>query len=749
MLRLQPTLVKVSREEIEETKVRLAEKQRTYAHRIPLACQQLAPSMIRIQPGPGRSRNGALVHADPARHIARSATTSDGPDCEPGTEASRAHSPIDSRGATTQDTKREITNASVQNPSQPRSSEHVHAHDNPARKECSSHQVGNRYPALLELDGSTEHTTASDGAPRRRRQIPRSAGSTSGSQSSVVILDPVAPPFVPRIRFGSADDGTRRQHPVRGYVNAVPSQNVRPQAAYTQNAPRQRRASGSRNNWPGNGRRRVENSSGHQQNHVPRIESTTVLDRYPVLIPLSGDAHSRLLPPQPSFTSTPDFARVAGLRAQAIPARPHRIPPRLSRPRPQAESTLGLGSTTHHQAQQHHSVTLTYNTVSEAAEGNPHRDAQSTRSSISYSTPNLSVPAFIASRIHARGSSLTWSRTPPQAQESNQASNPVSAASAISASSSRPSSALANVHIPTSPLHDLELRMQRLSGSAPPSKPRSSSPDQHGHQRSPLLTGSLFYSVTDADDCDTSPILYRPSTTRQASPDDGLIPATAAISPFRIPLATLGDDIAEDLSLPADPQLATLGDGTAEDLSLPANSAPSTPPRLTSPALPSRPVPNPATPPQLEPEPAPSKFPRTEPRLRSVPRVPVYDNAIPASLQPQTPADLPRHRDWRHPLVSPGVASATAVRSWTRTRTGTGSRTADRNTYPSIRRGRGIASEQENEFDVLALGLVAEREVWRGRMGVGFGTGSAGEGGAGGLVVTPPREGRWERFLRG
>ncbi|KAK8195846.1 hypothetical protein M8818_006997 [Zalaria obscura] len=304
MLRLQPTLVKVSREEIEETKVRLAEKQRTYAHRIPLACQQLAPSMIRIQPGPGRSRNGALVHADPARHIARSATTSDGPDCEPGTEASRAHSPIDSRGATTQDTKREITNASVQNPSQPRSSEHVHAHDNPARKECSSHQVGNRYPALLELDGSTEHTTASDGAPRRRRQIPRSAGSTSGSQSSVVILDPVAPPFVPRIRFGSADDGTRRQHPVRGYVNAVPSQNVRPQAAYTQNAPRQRRASGSRNNWPGNGRRRVENSSGHQQNHVPRIESTTVLDRYPVLIPLSGDAHSRLLPPQPSFTTT-------------------------------------------------------------------------------------------------------------------------------------------------------------------------------------------------------------------------------------------------------------------------------------------------------------------------------------------------------------------------------------------------------------------------------------------------------------
>lgn len=163
------------------------------------------------------------------------------------------------------------------------------------------------------------------------------------------------------------------------------------------------------------------------------------------------------------------------------------------------------------------------------------------------------------------------------------------------------------------------------------------------------------------------------------------------------------------------------------------------------------------------------------PRPQVNPRVKVYDDGQPANMQPQTPADL--HHGFRTPTVSANPVACQIARPLARVQPEEQSpliptRNAYRNTYPSFqqtnpesstsnshpssphslnldlgaaaaisaveRRRTARAFSNENVIDPSVNGMEAEREALLRRRG---------DGSTNTLDDTPPRQGRYERFI--
>jgi hypothetical protein len=133
--------------------------------------------------------------------------------------------------------------------------------------------------------------------------------------------------------------------------------------------------------------------------------------------------------------------------------------------------------------------------------------------------------------------------------------------------------------------------------------------------------------------------------------------------------------------------------------------------------------------------------------------MPVYNDATPARLQPQTPADIARSsRRSRNRSDSSAHREAFCVgQVLVAPRPAVPERRAYRNTYPTNAPGSNVvplagtparrertsgSNEMENETEGQLAGLESERAVWMRRR----------QGGS--LDVTPPGHGRFERFLQ-
>ncbi|KAM0708436.1 hypothetical protein Q7P35_005088 [Cladosporium inversicolor] len=137
----------------------------------------------------------------------------------------------------------------------------------------------------------------------------------------------------------------------------------------------------------------------------------------------------------------------------------------------------------------------------------------------------------------------------------------------------------------------------------------------------------------------------------------------------------------------------------------------------------------------------------------ATPKLPVYNDANPARLQPQTPADIARSsRRTRNRSDSSAHREAFCVgQVLVAPRPAIPERRAYRNTYPTNAPGSSVAPlagaagrlernilgsiETENETEGQLAGLERDRAAWRQRR----------QGGS--LDVTPPGHGRFERFL--
>ena len=156
------------------------------------------------------------------------------------------------------------------------------------------------------------------------------------------------------------------------------------------------------------------------------------------------------------------------------------------------------------------------------------------------------------------------------------------------------------------------------------------------------------------------------------------------------------------------------------------------------------------------------------PHTAATPKLPIYNDATPAHLQPQTPADIPTQARRRQDLAIPYPPPESSVfvgRVAIATPPIIPERRFYRNTYPTAVAGSGSAhrpglertrsgrrhqrsasaEEAENDIEGQLVGLEADRRVWLGRRG------DMEEGNEmvtmGGLETTPPGEGRFERFL--
>jgi hypothetical protein len=139
--------------------------------------------------------------------------------------------------------------------------------------------------------------------------------------------------------------------------------------------------------------------------------------------------------------------------------------------------------------------------------------------------------------------------------------------------------------------------------------------------------------------------------------------------------------------------------------------------------------------------------------ISATPKMPIYNDATPARLQPQTPADIARSsRRTRNRSDSSAYREAFCVgQVLVAPRPAIPERRAYRNTYPTNAPGSNVnhlggaptigernfpgSNETLNEPEGQLAGLERDRAVWMRRR----------QGGS--LDVTPPGHGRFERFL--
>jgi len=318
-------------------------------------------------------------------------------------------------------------------------------------------------------------------------------------------------------------------------------------------------------------------------------------------------------------------------------------------------------------------------------------------------------------------------------------------------------------------LHRAPAQIVRLPSKNPGSS--SSSPEETPASRIPSIVSAAsgISRLSISDDAAAEFLRFRPS------PLDGLTAELSRLSAALGPAAVTGegrisllngnpfdvssaayhdDDIDLELS-ELDPDVLRRDIAPPKLLALPSHfTLP-----CSRPVVPDTPMPHrsgtshvPASPskPTIE-----TKTPTRQPpatTTTATPKVPIYNDATPAHLQPQTPADL--HRSSRH---ARNRSDSSAHREafcvgqvLVAPRPPIPERRAYRNTYPANTTGgnsvhartdgsalsqRDGRDEPENGAQGLLSGLESDRAVWvRRRQG-------------GSMDVTPPGQGRFERFL--
>ncbi|KAK5175865.1 uncharacterized protein LTR77_001005 [Saxophila tyrrhenica] len=359
----------------------------------------------------------------------------------------------------------------------------------------------------------------------------------------------------------------------------------------------------------------------------------------------------------------------------------------------------------------------------------------------SQSTPHFSQQSIHPGRIYSRGSSLSWSRSASREGRVDQVpSTAGAAASSFSGErkTSRQSSkegldaAAEFLRMRNSPLDDLTERLSRLSSSRPRSVGRSWVEAPRGRPRVSLLTGDPFRPEP----------IPRPATT---DPRVSQRPEPNAVSPSnRTEAPSETNTMVEDL--------------VALSLALPPSSSlPSTPAVPSSPPCPSatqrsiHPTSSPdpgrqgySSPPScIKRKPVPSG-PKT-------PKVTVYDDSKPPNTQPQTPADVGRSTRRVKARSETAVQQSPIVVRHVKISTPPviPERYPHRYTYPPgaaqgyagpAGNAAGPSAHRsnehvENDLEGHLPGLEQDRRTWMSRQeGVN-------------LDVTPPREGRFERYL--
>ncbi|KAK0933121.1 hypothetical protein LTR29_015297 [Friedmanniomyces endolithicus] len=554
-------------------------------------------------------------------------------------------------------------------------------------------------------------------------------------------LDPGAAVFVPRTRFGTT---TGSDFSMSGGLGprwssldtAHSTSDLRIRSSSEQNAEqpvRHRIIPGAQQGGSQQPRHQRRSRASDQNDPAPNLE------RYSLLRPSSRPMTGRHL----SGSHRPVL--MPGRRAsRIIVSAPHRTP--------------SAALTGHTELSMSSGITTSVASL----DGHNNRYAQvpspiSAGSSRSQATlqPQTSEP-----RVGTRSSSLAWTHT--TISPARRIPSMVSAASGISSALSSRHSSTEGLHaaaeflrMRSSPLEDLTESLSRLAASRPRSVAHSWERSPGQRQRVSLLNGGLFRA-------DASPTLLDGQNTAVIMPAASLEPQQTTAIPVQV--SDMGCFLPQAVASPA-----------LTPARISSSPLPSTPPvrRIISEASTPRSPLKDISPSKVcrTPRSAITRKPLPSHAMAATPRVRVYDDSVPAHMQPQTPADIgtsarrarglseaavqgptalanavaltssppiPQRRSHRHtypsttprPQVShslPGITPA-----------GPSTASAQGPSRPPQARRRADArthSSEENEIE-SQMGLLEEdRCIWERRQE------------AGSLESTPPGEGRFERFL--
>lgn len=609
-------------------------------------------------------------------------------------------------------------------------------------------ELGHVRPATSDLQPTTANRTQPvSNAP----QIP------TINQPLLYPLDPGAPVFVPRTRFGSTTSnspdndygGVRLDGLVSPVQRDLNTANLRVQSSFERNSQHSSRGTerqsiisdSSLSLVPADLLQHRRRSRYNNQNAALQ-RPVLGLDRYPAIRPPIAYASRRN----------------SGSQRQVI--FPHR---RSSR---QHLIEFERSRRTQETRQHHRSSHLT------VPENHGHRPVSPAASTSSRSTPNLlQHPSVLP--VHTRSSSLSLRETGNHLVEELPPQRSRKAATTLSESSSLIEEILLHRDSP------LDRIVQKYCQH--PARPRSVG---HSFERPPgrqtrpsLLNGNLFGEEASDDLGDNE---------GQAEHVAGL--AQPLLKQVKKLSLNETSDTTPRKSLKDAAQTPHKRDSMIEDpvalaLALPSPEVPpSSPVVRSSPQLPSTPIPrpSPSSPPSREAGSAASSAARSHistasltPSSQSLaaavtPRVPVYNDSQPRNQQPQTPADIGRssHRNRGRSNTTSTVHSALSVVQPSPT-LAPPERHLHRHTFPSatpevtvgavssaqaaavigppmaVRREslnvgfdqRSSNSSSENDIEGTTAGLEQDRRVWINRREDSS------------LDVTPPREGRFERYL--
>lgn len=623
-----------------------------------------------------------------------------------------------------------------------------------------------------------------------------------------ISLDPLAPSFVPRVRFGSADEDdagnmpwmTRIRQDPRGLrvraaspavldhrtLSTLPQEPLRLQRPFARTQP----SFGSRQYTP-----------QEPTAHAGSLQGGNVDHRTGATVPISNNLRG-YSPGQASGSGSGQYS----VTPPVLPgySYPHVDPTTAPRVRVSARPQ--------------------------------HRIARPTVATNSYSVPNFNHLADGPPHIHARRGSLNWNRgaeasVPEQSREPRGRRIRDRRDTAYGPRSTEQTTDTAlpqSFYLNFSPLDQLTTGLRRFSGSSAYRSSRKSSRRGSGSSSSlrpfggRLLSGSIFYSEDDenhvspsdddGEDLSTKAMNAQP----HVSPGESAYYSPSSHQPMAEPMVFPCSDPARLV----EPQFGQVTDSPAVSSSY-TNST-----RLsftTSPALPlatSSPLPM-ATSGPLRMSPvtsgptysipisstsvvpmsssppmrqnldvaasSPREFsPPRSPRFRSSPMSParlgeastrptgtprfrIYDDDLPAAIQPQTPADVSRHHRPASNMPARGSHAFSGARmspsehreEISEARPIFEPSTAELTTIPLLspihgvrqsrftprrrRERQSTSDEQENELDARDIqGLEEERIAWMQRRGEAEGLMRGGNG----LDDTPPGEGRLERMLR-
>lgn len=595
------------------------------------------------------------------------------------------------------------------------------------------------------LPGSRGHYLQPNPIATTRRNPSQSALNTTVRPALPAHLNPGAPAFVPRTRFGSGTGGSEENVPGGLRVSRQATQgtrvsstqstsNLRIRSSFERNSQQGYRHQDSYGNSNSNivsaarpvaiqYRRRSHTSD--QNANFPAISS--VGERYPALRPAG---------------SIPAPRRSSGAHRQVVfprrrSSQQHLIDhQRVAIPIPIRSTNDQRRSST-----QSKSSSLILPDAS-----NMMRASSAAPSSNSRSTPNLCQATSPVPLIHSRSSSLSWDRFVSQRHTGRRIPSVVSAASGISGSSDEHARRLGHMSFEESmlsresPLDELLLDFSHLfpNDGRPRSVGRSFQQSPGSHTRISLLSGGIFQQNVAHEQEDV--YLGEHGNTG------------------RHPLK-----IANDSSFSED-------DAVALSLALPSPNMPSSSPTINS--WPHFHAPTPMvgastsnltssiTPPPQ------SICSLTQVQDDATPRVHVYDDRRSPRTQPQTPADIRRsarqarsrgttmsHQEVgavAEGLFSPIIPERRPHRPYTYP-AGTPPSMIDSAAIPgrpgivgvqgvrqslNVRGSQRSSGSSENDVEGSLAGLDADRRTWMARREEGS------------LETTPPREGRFERYLR-